>query len=279
MVRLGDLRVAGVCTDHAVPPLHHYEADSRSVRHAEKAGEVGIGLRVLAGFGVAVLCTPAGVSGAFLLLPLQVLLFGAPSPAVSATNLLYNVVATPSGVVASRRVGRLDRDLTRGLVTGTVPGVVLGVVARSTVLADADRFAPVAAIVLVALGLRLLVDRRASDGGDRVPADIPAVRLTAVGLAAGLIGGVYGLGGAAVVVPWLVAVERLPMRTASAPGSVVTLVTSVLGLLAFIAAAGLGLGDASGALVGVRIQHRLPVMFLRVLLAIGALTAGVRLLI
>jgi uncharacterized membrane protein YfcA len=60
-------------------------------------------LRALAGFVVALVCTPAGVSGAFLLLPVQVLFFGAPSPSVTATNLLYNAVSTPAGVVCSPR--------------------------------------------------------------------------------------------------------------------------------------------------------------------------------
>jgi uncharacterized membrane protein YfcA len=44
---------------------------------------------------IAVLATPAGISGAVLLLPFQVSVLGTPSPAVTPTNLLYNVVATP----------------------------------------------------------------------------------------------------------------------------------------------------------------------------------------
>jgi uncharacterized membrane protein YfcA len=43
---------------------------------------------------IAVLATPAGISGA-VLLPFQVSVLGTPSPAVTPTNLLYNVVATP----------------------------------------------------------------------------------------------------------------------------------------------------------------------------------------
>jgi uncharacterized protein len=179
-------------------------------------------------------------------------------------------------------------------LAGTVPGVVLGVLARSTVLADADTFAPVAAAVLLVLGLRLLVDRRGSADEPATPRTIPTFRLVAVGLVAGAIGGVYGLGGAAVVVPWLVAVERIGLRTAAAPGLVVTLVTSVLGLLAFVVADAVGIGDAAGpewanglalglggaagALVGVRLQPHLPVGLLRTLLALAAITAGVRLL-
>ena len=47
-----------------------------------------------AAFLIAVLATPAGISGAVLLLPFQVGVLGTPSPAVTPTNLLYNVIAT-----------------------------------------------------------------------------------------------------------------------------------------------------------------------------------------
>ena len=60
---------------------------------------VGLAGRLLAGFIIAAISTPAGVSGAFLLLPLQVQVFDVPSPAVTATNLLYNVVSSPAGAV------------------------------------------------------------------------------------------------------------------------------------------------------------------------------------
>ena len=52
----------------------------------------------MAAYVVAVLATPAGISGAVLLLPFQVSVLGTPSPAVTPTNLLYNVVATPGAL-------------------------------------------------------------------------------------------------------------------------------------------------------------------------------------
>jgi uncharacterized membrane protein YfcA len=254
---------------------------------------MGLVLRMLAGFGVAVLCTPAGVSGAFILLPVQIILFGAPSPAVSATNLLFNVTATPSGVISYRRRGALHRSLTVCLVAGSGPGVVLGALARSTILADGDTFGPVAAAVLLGLGARLLLDLRRTEGS-RDPSSVPAARLVGVGFAAGIVGGIYGMGGAALVVPWLVSVERLSVRDAAGPGLVVTLTTSLIGLATFTAAAAagvgeaaapdwtaglaLGVGGAGGAVVGARLQPRLPIGLLRAIVAIAAIAAGLRLL-
>jgi uncharacterized membrane protein YfcA len=59
-----------------------------------------------AAFVVAVLATPAGISGAVLLLPFQVSVLGTPSPAVTPTNLLYNVVATPGALYRYWRQGQ-----------------------------------------------------------------------------------------------------------------------------------------------------------------------------
>jgi hypothetical protein len=53
---------------------------------------------LVAAYLVAVVATPAGISGAVLLLPFRVSVLATPSPAVTPTNLLYNVVATPGAL-------------------------------------------------------------------------------------------------------------------------------------------------------------------------------------
>jgi uncharacterized membrane protein YfcA len=72
-----------------------------------------------AAFTVSAVATPAGISGAVLLLPFQVSVLGTPSPAVTPTNLLYNVVATPGALYRYRRQhqtgGRLALLLRSGL--------------------------------------------------------------------------------------------------------------------------------------------------------------------
>src|ERR1035441_2354127 len=52
----------------------------------------------LVAFLVALLTTPAGISGAFLLLPFQMSVLGFVSRAVTPTNLVYNIFATPGGI-------------------------------------------------------------------------------------------------------------------------------------------------------------------------------------
>jgi uncharacterized membrane protein YfcA len=110
-----------------------------------------------AAFAVAVAVTPAGVSGAVLLLPFQVSVLGTPSPAVTPTNLLYNVVATPGALYRYWRQGQVSRRLALVLIAGTTPGVVAGSVIRVELLPGPQVFALVVAAVLIPLGMRYLV--------------------------------------------------------------------------------------------------------------------------
>src|SRR3954469_22347922 len=103
----------------------------------------------ITGLLVATVTTPAGVSGAVLLLPVQVSVLGIPSPAVTPTNLLYNVVATPGGLLHFWKTGALRRDLARTLAFGTLPGVVIGAVIRVEFLAGPRQFLVVVALVLL----------------------------------------------------------------------------------------------------------------------------------
>ena len=77
-----------------------------------------------AAFAVSAVATPAGISGAVLLLPFQVSVLGTPSPAVTPTNLLYNVVSTPGALYRYRRQHQTGGRLALILVTGTLPGVI-----------------------------------------------------------------------------------------------------------------------------------------------------------
>ena len=87
-----------------------------------------------ASFTVATVASPAGVSGAVLLLPFRVGVLDTPSPSVTPTNLLYNVVATPGALYRYWRQGQTGGRLTRLLVLGTLPGVIVGSVIRVELL-------------------------------------------------------------------------------------------------------------------------------------------------
>jgi len=99
-----------------------------------------------------------GVSGAFLLLPFQVSVLGFTSPAVSPTNLVFNIVAIPSGVYRYLKEGRMAWPLTWVVIVGTLPGVAIGAVIRIYLLPDPRPFKLFVGLVLMYIGGRLVYD-------------------------------------------------------------------------------------------------------------------------
>jgi uncharacterized membrane protein YfcA len=92
---------------------------------------------LIAAFVVASVASPVGVSGAVLLLPFQVSVLGTRSPAVTPTNLLCNIVATPGALFRYWRQQQTGGTLTRVLLLGTLPGVIVGAIVRVEFLPSA----------------------------------------------------------------------------------------------------------------------------------------------
>jgi uncharacterized membrane protein YfcA len=89
-------------------------------------------LGVLIAFAIATFSTPVGVSGAVFLVPVQVSVLSVPSPSLTPTNLLYNLIAIPGALRQFAHQGRLGGRLMKLLLLGTLPGVVVGAVIGSS---------------------------------------------------------------------------------------------------------------------------------------------------
>ena len=283
----------------------------------------------LVAFGIASLVTSAGVSGAFLILPFQMSVLGFTSPAVSATNLLYNIIAIPGGVTQYIREGRMVWPLALITILGTLPGVFVGAIVRVRYLPDARSAKFVVGLVLLWLGSRLLSEFFHRTKGSsaqkksligkskgRLPKgaivkkgsisirkieyeflgetySFSPVAMFVLALAVGVIGGIYGIGGGAIIAPFVVSVLHLPIYTVAGASLFGTLVTSIGGvgffeLLAltplaegvsvrpdWLLGALFGLGGLAGTHVGARAQKYLPERWIRLFL--GLLVMGVAL--
>jgi uncharacterized membrane protein YfcA len=244
-----------------------------------------------AAFVIAVLATPAGVSGAVLLLPFQVSVLGTPSPAVTPTNLLYNVVAAPGALYRYWRQGQTGGRLTLVLIAGTLPGVVAGSVIRVELLPGARAFDLVVAAVLLPLGAWLALTGPArADGTARQARAVPAPLLAGLAVVVGCIGGIYGVGGGSILAPVLIGTGRPPGEVAPA-ALAATFVTSAAGVVTFMILSvhqhgsvspdwptglALGLGGLAGAYTGARIQRRLPDAVIRRVLGVLVAAIGAR---
>ena len=110
----------------------------------------------LVAFVASFLSSMGGLSGAFLLLPFQVSVLGFTSPAVSPTNLVYNIVAIPSGVYRYIKEGRMAWMLAGIIIAGTIPGVFIGAILRIKYLPDPKRLKVFVGCVLLYIGFRLV---------------------------------------------------------------------------------------------------------------------------
>ncbi|MET9611986.1 sulfite exporter TauE/SafE family protein [Kitasatospora indigofera] len=240
-----------------------------------------------AGLLISTVTAPVGVSGAVFLLPVQVSVLGVPSPAVTPTNLLFNVVAGPGALLRYRRAKTLDGPLTRLLIAGTVPGVVTGAVIRVFAVPGPRIFKLLVATLLLPLGLWLCV-RTLHPTGPRTGA-VPTTRTTtALALAVGIVGGIYGIGGGSILGP-ILAGRGVPVATVAPAALAATFATSLAGagtyaLLALTTTGDIapdwplgltcGLGGLAGGYLGAHLQPHLPETALRLVLGTLAAVVG-----
>lgn len=221
--------------------------------------EVSWWLPPLAACIVSFFTSMVGVSGAFLLMPFQMSVLGYASPSASATNMVFNVFATPGGIWRYIQSGRMAWPLAWVIALGSLPGIVAGFYLRALWLPDAARFKLFAGTVMLYLAWRLLGEFAPWHKRSPTPEPVAATKvvtlhadvrrlifalgderfevsvqpLLLLSLAVGVIGGAYGIGGGAIVAPFCIAVLRLPVTIVAGAALVGTFATSVLGVLVY----------------------------------------------
>ncbi|MEU9064179.1 sulfite exporter TauE/SafE family protein [Streptomyces sp. NPDC048430] len=241
-----------------------------------------------AGLLISTVTAPVGVSGAVFLLPVQLSILGVPSPAVTPTNLLFNVVAGPGALWRYRRNGALRGSLARRLVAWTLPGVIAGAAIRVFALPGPDAFRLLVSAFLLPLGTWLCL-RTLRPARTRPEAAVPSIpALAALALTVGMVGGIYGIGGGSLLGPVLAA-RGMPLARIAPATLAATFTTSIAGAATYtvlaLASPGpvapdwwLGVASGAGGLIGgylgARLQPLLPETALRLLLGTLAAALG-----
>ncbi|MDP3585435.1 MAG: sulfite exporter TauE/SafE family protein [Thiobacillus sp.] len=248
----------------------------------------------LVAFIISFFTSMVGVSGAFLLLPFQMSVLGYVTPSVSATNLVFNLVAIPSGVWRYARERRMDWRLAWVIAAGTLPGLLAGWWLRVHWLPDPRAFKLFVGLVLLGLAVRLMLKKHHSDRPPTAPAMPDSRRhhlpVFAIALVVGVIGGTYGIGGGAIMAPVLVALFALSLHQVAGAALFGTFVTSVAGVALYQLMPGppgvetrpdwmlgmlFGVGGVAGMYAGARMQKHVPQRALELGLALVlALLAG-----
>jgi hypothetical protein len=299
---------------------------------------------LIVAFVVSFFTSMGGISGAFLLLPFQVSVLGFTSPSVSPTNLVYNIVAIPSGIYGYIKEGRMAWPLAWVIITGTLPGVFIGAIIRIRYLPDPTNFKLFVGCVLLYIALRLLYDltpradahnrrskeleerfqerstriRSLQESASATPVTVRTLKfsltsytyefygetfsfntitLFALSFAVGIIGGTYGIGGGAIIAPFLIAIFGLPVYTIAGASLLGTFLTSIAGVIFYTIIAPLyahtglaiapdwrlgalfGIGGLLGMYFGSRLQKYFPAKAIKLLLGLLMLFLSIRYII
>ena len=278
--------------------------------------ETNVFLPPLVSFVISFFTSMGGLSGAFLILPFQMSVLGFTSPSVSATNFLYNVVGIPGGVYRYVREGRMFWPLTWVFIAGTLPGVFIGYYFRVRYFPDASTFQLFVGIVLLYIAYRLVQGALQKPGAIK-PAKIGNFKLTNVifkglyvsysflekhysfhvvpmfflSFVVGIIGGIYGIGGGAIIAPVCVTFFKLPVYTVAGAALMGTFLTSIIGVLFYTIIPlnnGLtsppdwwlgilfGLGGLPGMYLGAKAQKHMPERIIKSILAFFILLISVK---
>ncbi|MEN8257284.1 MAG: sulfite exporter TauE/SafE family protein [Thermodesulfobacteriota bacterium] len=265
-------------------------------------------------FIISFFTSMAGVSGAFLLLPFQVSILGFTSPSVSSTNFLYNIIGCPGGIWRFIKEKRMLWPLAWLISLTTLPGILLGYYFRIHFFPDPSLFKLFVGCVLLFLSYRLLGAAFSKNNGTTQATDshfaitatsVAATSLTftfhektfhvaygplgAYCLFIGIIGGIYGIGGGALIVPFCVSVLGLPVYTVAGATLFGTFVASISGVLFYsfvplgqgqvfpphwVLGGLLGVGGLLGMNCGARAQQYVPERAIKFLLALIIFLVG-----
>ncbi|MEA1969658.1 MAG: sulfite exporter TauE/SafE family protein, partial [Thermodesulfobacteriota bacterium] len=275
---------------------------------------------------ISAFTSTAGVSGAFALLPFQMSVLGYTAPGVSATNFVYNIIAIPMGAMKYMKEKRLSKAIVTLLILGTVPGVFLGYYIRVVYLPDPANFKIFVGCILAYLGIRSLQNgikeyRKQKSGnqniikaaefiiqneqtglrttsislknGEVISFSTPALFIPA--MLTGVIGGAYGIGGGAVMVPFCVAVLELPVYLVAGAALVATWVASVISVIIYaigpITSTGIqtspdwllgilfGVGGLAGIYTGTKLQKIMAPAIIKMILGTAVLLVAAKYLI
>ncbi len=294
--------------------------------------ETWIFLPAIVAFIVSFFTSMGGVSGAFMLLPFQMSVLHYTSPSVSGTNQLFNIVAIPSGVWRYIKEKRMVWPLAWTVIIGTLPGVFIGVWIRLEYLPDPRNFKFFAGLVLLYVGVRLFKDtlktvkqkettikQGQSQPTNQVSSQSFIVTDTRFSLkkvefyfdreyfsfsvpgvlflcfVVGIVGGIYGIGGGAIVAPFFVAFFHLPVYAVAGAALLGTFITSIAGVITYQILSYIylnvsvapdwylgtlfGLGGFCGMYLGARCQKYIPAHKIKFILCFCVMFVAIKYII
>lgn len=239
------------------------------------------------GFGGSFLAGLVGIGGAIVMIPL--LLYVPPAlgfedlgiRTVTGITIVQVMAGSLAGLAGHARARAVDRSLVLWLGASTSIGAVAGALASAFVPAAALEIV-FASVALVAAGLTLR--RRGEVAQEDALPDWSRPLAVTIGASVGGIAGMIGAGGAFMLVPLMLHVLRLPIRTVVGSSLGIVVLSSIAGLLGkavtgqidWPLAAALVAGAIPGGLIGSMASRRTRPRRLATILGILIAVVAVR---
>jgi uncharacterized protein len=215
-------------------------------------------LGVLTGLVAGVMSGLFGIGGGTVMTPAVQVLLGTPPIIALATPLPAIFPTAITGAWTYRQGGQLDERAAAWIVGPGVLGAIVG--AALTDVIDTDLLLVVTALLLAREAVKILQGAARREAACE-PSEGTPMQLAGIGLAAGFVSGLLGVGGGIIIVPLLSGILRMPLKRALGtsllaivalviPG---TIVHAALGHIDWAIFAALTVGAVPGARIGARL--------------------------
>lgn len=239
----------------------------------------------------------AGIGGSLIMLPGLGLILGYDEPERTRQHLYMaaamgvNVLVALPATRQHQKAGVIRRDI----VKVVMPSMALAIIAGTLLSNLINGHVLTRVLAAFIAGYCALNFYRVLRGHAEKPMaeeHLSTGRLVGTGVAAGLVGGLLGLGGGVVMVPMLQLVAGVPLRMAIGTSSAVMCLTGLIGAAVKMIGLGghgqavsdalqlivvMGPGAMAGAMIGARLTHWLPLNAVRAVVSTLLLASAVKL--
>jgi uncharacterized membrane protein YfcA len=184
-----------------------------------------VGAGLVAGFTSGLF----GVGGGIVVVPALTLLARFPAKLATGTSLTAIVPISIAGAIGYATADEVDVAYAALIAVGALAGAVIGTRWLESISAPALQIA-FAGLMLVT-AVRLIAGDDADGAGRHAISPTTIAALVALGLAAGILAGLFGVGGGIVIVPALTIALGLPLVLAKGTSLLVIIPTAIVGTL------------------------------------------------
>ncbi len=235
------------------------------------------------GFTAGLLGSIIGLGGGIIIVP--VLTFFGFSPALAASNSIFavfsNAIASSISYAKQRRI-EYSIGLKLGLLS--IPGTIVGAFVSSEITPSI--FKILFALILISASIYIFSKRKIEQKNYNLSKQIMILAIGA-SFFAGIISGLFGVGGGIIFVPLMVVAMGLTMKNAAPTSQFILLFASasalvthtILGHPDFYQALLLAIGAFVGGLVGARLSLEIKENSLKILISIVMIAVAVKLFI